>query len=296
VCSAEPRFATPPTGRPSLAAGISKVARVLGTPLMPWQAEAVTVGTELERGRLAYREVTIVVPRQSGKSTLAISVMVNAALSRPRQTILYLAQTRLDSRKRLLDDWAPLIVASPLGRLVRVRREFGNEALIWSNGSRIAIVSGTRTAGHGATVDLAVVDEAWSRTDDRVEQAIRPTMITRPEPQFWILSTAGDESSVWLRSKVDAGRTAASLGLTDTAAAFVEYSAPDGADPADPAVWHQCMPALGHTVTEEAIRADHELMPAAAFSRAYLCQWAADSATGWETFSADDWGRAGQWE
>ena len=57
-CSApcKPRFATPATGRPNLAAGIGKTAELLGfrTPLgpglMPWQHEVNAVATELTAG------------------------------------------------------------------------------------------------------------------------------------------------------------------------------------------------------------------------------------------------------
>jgi hypothetical protein len=40
--------------------------------------------------------------------------------------------------------------------------------------------------------------------------------------------------------------------------AYFEWSAADDADPADPATWWSCMPALGHTVTEETIRGEYE--------------------------------------
>ena len=126
---------------------------------MPWQRQVAGVGTELDGGRLAYRQVTVLVPRQSGKSTLTCAVMVGAALARPRQRIVYAAQTRLDARKKLVDDWMPLIGASRLAPLVTPRRGFGTEALLFGNGSRIELVSGTRVSGHGSTLDLAVVDK-----------------------------------------------------------------------------------------------------------------------------------------
>mgnify|MGYP002147943804 CR=1 FL=1 len=33
-------------------------------------------------------------------------------------------------------------------------------------------------------------DEAFGLVDDRMDQAFRPAMITRPQAQFWIVSTA----------------------------------------------------------------------------------------------------------
>ena len=79
--------------------------------------------------------------------------------------------------------------------------------------------------------------------------------------------------------------------MTDTAAYF-GYSAPDDADPADPATWYGCMPALGITVTEETVRADFGTMDLAEFRRAYLCQWPEVAKPGWGVLSEDAWGSA----
>ena len=58
---------------------------------------------------------------------------------------------------------------------------------------------------------------------------------------------------------------------------YFEWSAPDDADPADPKTWRRCMPALGHTITEEAIAADFQSMAdegkLSEFERAYLNRW-----------------------
>lgn len=290
TCAA--RFATPPAGGPDLAGKVARVASALGTDLMGWQRQVLAAGTGLDGGRLRYRQVTVLVPRQSGKSTLALALMVAYALARPRTRIVYTAQTRLDARTRLVDDWIPVIEASPLAPQVKPRRGFGTEALLFANGSRIGLVAGTRTGGHGATLDLAVLDEAWAQVDARLEQALKPTMITRPDPQTWILSTAGDDSSVWLRGKVDAGRTACQVGQFG-AAAYFEWSADPGADPADPATWRACMPALGETVAEPAIAADLGLMDRGEFTRAYLNWWPEDAAGGWDVFSQQKWDACG---
>jgi phage terminase large subunit-like protein len=286
------RFATPPAPGADLAGKVARVAAALGTDLMGWQRQVLEAGTGLDGGRLRYRQVCVLVPRQSGKSTLALALMVAYALARPRTKVVYVAQTRLDARTRLVDDWIPAIEASPLAPKVRARRGFGTEALLFANGSKIGLVAGTRTGGHGATLDLAVIDEAWSQVDARLEQALKPTMVTRTDPQTWILSTAGDDSSSWLRAKVDAGRTACQVGQFG-AAAYFEWSAESGADPADPAVWRSCMPALGETTPESAIAADLGLMDRGEFCRAYLNWWPEDAAGGWDVFSRQKWDACG---
>ncbi len=105
---------------------------------------------------------------------------------------------------------------------------------------------------------------------------------------MWVISTAGDITSTWLRKKVDGGRLAASLGASE-AGCYFEWSAPEGSDPADPATWRGCMPALGHTVPEAAVQADLELMNRNDFCRAYLNWWPGESDEGWELFDKADW-------
>jgi phage terminase large subunit-like protein len=74
-------------------------------------------------------------------------------------------------------------------------------------------------------------------------------------------------------------------GQTDGVCYF-EWSAGDDDDPDDPATWWGCMPALGHTVTEAVIQADHDAMDPAEFARAYLNRRAA---TGRPVIDAVSW-------
>jgi phage terminase large subunit-like protein len=120
---------------------------------------------------------------------------------------------------------------------------------------------------------LAIVDEAFAQPDWRLEQALLPSMITRPQPQLWVVSTAGTPAdSPYLMEKVQMGREVAETGLQHSIAYF-EWSADDHADPADPDTWSSCMPALGHTISEAAVRADFESLDSSEFARAYLNRW-----------------------
>jgi phage terminase large subunit-like protein len=290
--SAEPRWATPSTaGRANLAGKVAWTASALGFDgLMPHQRRIVATGTEcLADGRPAFRQVTIEEPRQQGKSVSVLSLMTARGLAVPGTMIAYSAQTRKAGRRRMLDGWWPRISRSPgLRRLVDVRRENGSEAFMFANGSMIMLASGTTTSDHGDTLDLAVIDEAWAQRDDTIEQAVKPAMMTREGAQLWVVSTAGTEFSAYFRGKVDDGRAMAELGATDTAAYF-GYSAPDDADPADPATWYGCMPALGITVSEATVRSDFATMELAEFRRAYLCQWPEVAKPGWEVISQQTW-------
>ena len=256
---------------------------------MGWQQQVNRTGTEmLPDGLPAYRQVTVEVMRQQGKSIDVLALMLARALDVPGTMIAYSAQTRLAGRRRMLDVWWPLISRSALRSVAGVRRGYGSEAFTFANGSLIMLASGTEVSDHGDTLGLAVIDEAWAQRDDTIEQGLRPAMMTVGGAQLWILSAAGTIHSHYLKGKVDDGRARAELGLTDTAA-YLGWSAPDDADPADPETWQACMPALGITVSEETVRADFETMKLAEFRRAYLCQWPDVADAGWATIPKDAW-------
>jgi phage terminase large subunit-like protein len=296
--SARPRFSTPRTpGRANLAGAIGKTAVVLGfrTPLgpglMPWQHEWNALVTEMgPDGRLVFRQGVLEVMRQQGKTVDLLSYMVTFGLRRPGTQIAYTAQTRLDARHRLLDVWWPRIEASALAPYMKVRRGSGSEALVFSNGSMLGLVSGTQTSGHGDVVDLGVIDEAWAQEDDHIEQAMRPAMMTR-DAQLLVVSAAGTEKSTYFRQKVEDGRARAELGVTDRGC-YTGYSFADDDDPEDPATWRRRMPALGITVSEETVAADLELMGLAEFRRAYGCQWPEMAKPGWDVISQQSWAAA----
>lgn len=287
-----PRWSTPRTDRPTLGGKVAQIAELLGTPLMPWQRLVADIAYEIdeETGRLAYREVRLTVPRQSGKTTLMLAAMTHRCIAMgDRQRIFYTAQTGKDARLKWEDEHVPVLERSALAPLIQVRRTNGSEAIRWDNGSLWSLLATTESAGHGAQADLGVLDEAFSYVDDRLEQAMKPAMVTRPQPQLWIVSTAGTEDSLYLNEKIDDGRMRAAAGATSSVA-FFEWSAPEEADIASPDTWRACMPALGLTVPIEAIRSDFESMREPEFRRAYLNQRQDRAASApWQIISEADW-------
>lgn len=285
-----PRSATARTDRPTFGPSVAQVARGLGYSLMPWQQHVCDVALEHVAGRLAYRDVGVSVPRQSGKSSLVFVWVIYRMLSAAGQKVVYGAQTRLACRGKLLDDWWPRLARSPLADLFSISRVNGSEALRASNGSMLSLLSNDETAGHGQTIDLAILDEAWS-LDHRAEQSARPAMATKVNAQLILTSTAGTERSTYWNNKVASGRTAADAGITDGMCWF-EWSAPADADITDPQVWHAFHPALGHTIDESVIAADLAAMDIHQFRRAYGNLLSSDSMSGWQVISRDAWERA----
>lgn len=274
-----PRWATPRSPeRDTFGHGIIAVAKKLGIPFMPWQEQVALVGGELiwddETQQMvpAYREVIVTVPRQQGKTLLALCWEIQRAIGWGEpQRIVYSAQSGSDARKKLIEDQMPLLERrrSKLGILTPLKG-MGNEAVPFANGSRIVLLASTEDSGHGKTVDLAVKDEFFADHDNRRDQALGPAMLTRPAAQILTLSTAGTEQSFPLNAAIDRGRLAVDLDER-TGVAYFEWSAGDDEDPDDPATWWRCMPALGHgRVTERVVALERQRQKDSEFVRAYL--------------------------
>jgi phage terminase large subunit-like protein len=260
---------------------------MLGTPFMGWQSLVADRAMEHEDGRLVYREVDLSIDRQAGKSTLVLAVAVRRMLSAPNRWLTYTSASRLAARRKLLKVWWPLIRQSPLRDMFSVSKGTGSESLDCSNGSTLLLLSGDEASGHGDSVDTAFLDEAWSLTEAS-EQAVRPAMAARPNGQLWVVSTAGNRKSTYWRSKVDAGRTAAELGLTG-GTCFIEWAASPDLDVTDESTWPTFMPALDRTISRETVAADLASMKLSEWRRAYANQWPDETDEGWQVIPRDVW-------
>ena len=289
-----PRLATPrASGRASLGWRVARVASLLGRPLMAWQRAVADVALEVnDAGHLQYRTVVVVVPRQQGKSSLLQAVIVDRAVAGLDLSILYTAQDRSEARRRLLTELhARTLARSPLKGSYKVRQTNGDESLRFPTGSTVGIVAPTKTSGHGQTLDLAVIDEAFAQTDLALPQAFGPAMVTRRDAQMWVVSVVGDGTDELLQHYQREG--AAALDDPASRLAFFEWSAPEG-DVYDESVWRTCMPALGVTVHADDVRADPTYGDPDEFARAYLCRrrppanLAALDLEGWEVGARAD--------
>lgn len=302
-----PRFGTPrDLGRATYGHELAEVARRLRKPLMPWQQYVADVALEVDpaTGELFYEEVVITVPRQSGKTTLILALMawrcVIVARRLGPQTVTYLAQSGKMARRKLEREFVPILKRGIGFRMVPHSRarpqrptDFkpsmnnGNEHILFGTDSYLQVEAPTETGSHGDVLDMPVIDEAFAHGDDLVEQAVDAASVTRRSPQSFVISTAGNERSVFLWRKVLAGRRQVRERLPGRSCYF-EWSVPEDARWDDPAVWAEYLPALGHTITEARLMArlakalanpdegddDEGYEPGVAgFRRGYLNQW-----------------------
>lgn len=272
----------------------------LGWTPLPWQHDLLEVAYEVDAfGQLWYREIVVVIMRQSGKSTLIIPVSLHRMIGWPeRQFGLYIAQTRDKAREKLVEEhfyhierspFRPLLVPNRSGKIRPVLVN-GSEHLKFINGSKWAIDAPTEEAGHGGTLGLAVGDEIFALPDNRLEAGLMPTMATVPDAMTWWISTPGRSKlkSPFMWQKVEKGRARVELARLDPSqleksrSLYLEFSIPATADVYDPATWWLNMPAVGYTQTLETIQGFADSMDEREFRRAFACQWGDDFATDWK--------------
>src|SRR3954447_25267326 len=131
-----PRFGTPRNpDRPTLGGRAAEVAKALGKPLMPWQRHVLDVALEYDpdTGLLDYREVDLAVPRQNAKTTTLLTLStLRATRFGPRQSIVYVAQSRKAALAKWRDEHVPVLEASAFGKrgAFEVRKSNGSEAVV----------------------------------------------------------------------------------------------------------------------------------------------------------------------
>lgn len=290
---------------------VGEIARRLGKPLMPHQQLIADVVLEIDPGTglLAYDEVVVIGPRQvTGKTefflpfathrctgfgselTAWVRRELGIVLPEPGpQAVFYTAQTADDARDKWRKQHLGRLTRSPFyrGRAPQFsyRLQRNSEEIMWRNGSTWSPGSTTgKTAGTGDTLDLPVIDEAWSRPDNRTELGMRPAKLTRPWAQLLVMSMIPGLSRAkpgewpYLKSKREIGRARVAAGVRRGMAIF-DFTAPDGLDPGDPDTWYTCMPGLGRTAMERTVRSDYDAATAA--GGVALVDWCAEY-LGWE--------------
>lgn len=267
-----PRFATPRNlSNASQGAEIAILAEGMGKPLMPWQRYVVDVGTEYRTdGSFEYEIVLVTVPRQSGKTTVAGPLQLHRVITQPLIKAFFTAQTGKDARSRF-NDLVQLINESPLAPLVTVRRSAGDEAIMLPNRSALRLFSPGPAAIHGETPPLVTLDEIWHfdemEGDEMLEGAIIPAQITLVGKQIWMFSTAGTALSTFMKKWCKRGRE----GYPRMA--FFDWGLPDGVDPYDFGAMLDWHPAVGRTITIDALRTAASTTSRAEWLRAFCNKW-----------------------
>jgi len=312
---------------------LAHVAALIGLPLLPWQkhvamvaleqrtediaatkaARAVAYGeylkakaardfeaaasavSRLQRCRVpwVYPLVVILVPRQSGKTVLMRAANVDRALAEPGTRCLMTAQLGKYATSR----WRDVVDACEhnptLASTATIRRAQGSELLTFPNTSTIAPFPPSKTSGHGDSVPMVSIDEAWAFDAVKgaaLDAAVRGAQLTRADRQSWIVSAAGTAESEYLLELRERGRR--DYANPHAGMAFWEWSLPDDTDLTDPAAadYH---PAIGHLYSRARWDEERRDLPPGVFARNMANQWTKSLETiipldVWETCAVED--------
>lgn len=279
------------------------LAALAGLVLDPWQEHVLRGACATDdMGRWAAKNVGLIVPRQNGKGSV-LEARELAGLFLFGEDIVHTAhlfgtasehQRRMESLIRGCDYLVENVIGykgDPRGKMSGIKT--GNSELSFtvvpdaSSGkkeARMLFKARSKDSIRGYTFDLLAFDEAYNLPGE-VEAAARPALSAKTmvgNPQVWYTSSAGfPDSDVLARVRERA------MSGDPGELAFYEWSAPDGADPADPAVWAMANPALGRRISPEWVADERRTMGAEEFNRERLGIWS--KVGGESAIPADFW-------
>jgi phage terminase large subunit-like protein len=268
-----PRLETIGCSDHSFGEGISQWATLhMGIELMTWQKHCLLKQLSHDGlGNLQFRESLVSTARQQGKS-VALQALIGwwitelATFRGKPQAVLSVAN-KLDRAEAIFGSIAPILVDKFGGKAANA---LGRKSVKMPDGSTWEVRAATPNL-HGGSYDLIVIDELWNITAAVVDDALRPSQIARGNggPLLSMWSTAGDESSAAMIAFREAAISEIDKGETSNLY-FAEWSMPPGADPRLESNWAMANPALGKTVTIEALKA---VSKKDSFLRAHLNMW-----------------------
>lgn len=253
---------------PTYGGRLAKVHRLLtGKNPMPWQQYVYDVLGEVDpkSGLRVYREGELTTMRQVGKTTNIRVFKAHRAIDDGAvepQTILFAAQDGIEAKNKWLEH-AHLLKRSPLATFLagpdQPITSNGKEDLVWANRSSERPISSRPSSGHGETLDLGVVTEAFALVDGRYDDTMLFAMNNRPDAQLIVESTEGTAESLYWNPRVDElrARLSAEPAARGRVASFDWSFGPDD-DPGDPATWRRRIPSLGHTLRLEEVQYAYE--------------------------------------
>jgi hypothetical protein len=208
-----------------------------------------------DRGKWAPFQVCAVVPRQNGKSELALyRILVGLFVLREPLIIFtaHLADTCMEMFRRLIE----LIEATPwlASEVKHVWRTNGKEQIELKTGQRVRFRTRTKGGGRGyAKAACVIFDEAMIFPDES-HASIFYVVSRSPNPQFWYLGSAVDQMSME-DGQVLTRLRARGLEGGDPTLLYsewsLEYGSPLDVPPevlADPRFWRSANPSQGITI------------------------------------------------
>jgi phage terminase large subunit-like protein len=277
--STKPRLQSPPLKTKSRIDEVADLAIKIGMPLLPWQHYVLTDMLSVDENNMFIRKTNLLlVARQQGKTHLARMRILAGLFLFGEKNIVAMSSNRnmaLDTFRQVANtiEDNDFLRAQVRG----IRYANGQESITLLNGARYEIVAATRDGSRGKSADLLYADELREVSEEAFKAAV-PITRARPNSQTLFTSNAGDAFSTVLNDLVERAKDYPSKTF-----GFWEYSAPLAArqDIRNRKYWAMANPALGYTVTEEAIEESIATNSIEATLTETLCMWIDSQVSPW---------------
>ena len=248
---------------------VKDLCEIIGVPLLAWQEYVLKDMLTVDKKGMWIRKTNLLlIARQNGKTHLA-RMLILAHLLKWETNVLIMSSNRsmaLDTFRQVtqvLENNDHL-----KGFVKQIRYANGTESIEMLSGARLDVVAATRDGSRGRSVNgLLFIDELREISEEGY-RAATPTTRAHPNSQTLLCSNAGDAFSQVLNSLRER-----CLENPPKSIGFYEYSAPQYCKITDRSAWAQANPALGYTITEEAIEEAIATSPIENTRTETLCQW-----------------------
>jgi phage terminase large subunit-like protein len=273
----KPRLSSIPLKGQTKLDDVKELCEIIKMPLLPWQEHVLKDMLTVDKKGMWIRKTNLLlIARQNGKTHLARMLILAHLLKWDSRNIVIMSS----NRSMALDTFRQVAYALESndhlkGFVKQIRYANGTESIEMLDGRRLDVVAATRDGSRGRTADFLYIDELREISEEGYRAAI-PTTRARPNAQTLLTSNAGDAFSVVLN-----GMRERALENPPKSFGFYEYSAPQYCKITDRSAWTQANPALGYTITEEAIEEAIATSPIENTRTETLCQWIDSLSSPW---------------
>lgn len=273
----KPRLHTPLLKGKTKGDEIAELAEKIKVPLLPWQKFVLDDMMKVDaKGNFIRKSNLVLVARQNGKTHLARMRVIWGLFYGGERNHLIMSSNR-GMALTSFRDIAYTIESNDFlkSQVKAIRYANGTESIELLNGARLDVVAATRDGSRGRTADFLWIDELREINEEGF-RAATPVTRARPNAQSLFTSNAGDAFSTVLNDMRERA-----ISYPPKSFGFYEYSAPQYCKIEDREAWALANPALGYTVSEEAIEEAIATSPIENTRTETLCQWIDSLSSPW---------------
>ena len=273
----KPRVHSPLLKGKTKADEIAALAVKINLPLLPWQKFVLDDMMRVDsKDQFIRKSSLVLVARQNGKTHLARMRVIWGLVYGGERNHLIMSSNRSMALQSFRDIAYTMETNDFLKAYIKqIRYANGTESIELLNGARLDVVAATRDGSRGRTADFLWIDEL-REINEEAFRAATPVTRARPNAQSLFTSNAGDAFSTVLNDMRERA-----LSYPPKSFGFYEYSAPQYCKIDDREAWTLANPALGYTVTEEAIEEAIATSPIENTRTETLCQWIDSLSSPW---------------